>query len=201
MQFTKDAVPGIVDGTITLTFRGWTKTQARAGGKHRVWGHLIHVDDVRCVSASEITDAEAVQAGEASASNILDRLGAKASDPIWRVQFRYVGQDDRIGLRNADAMDEERRASIQARLDRMDKSSKSGPWTAKTLRLIASYPGVVSTALARQMDDDRPSFKINVRKLKELGLTESLDIGYRLSPLAMAFLRLDGATEPVRVVK
>ena len=37
------------------------------------------------------------------------------------------------------------------------------------------------------MGSDRPSFKINVRKLKELGLTESLEVGYRLSPLGKAF--------------
>jgi hypothetical protein len=32
------------------------------------------------------------------------------------------------------------------------------------------------------MGFDRPVFKINIRKLKESGLTESLEVGYRLSP-------------------
>ena len=31
-------------------------------------------------------------------------------------------------------------------------------------------------------------FKRDVRKLKELGLTESLEIGYRLSPRGVAFM-------------
>ncbi len=31
-------------------------------------------------------------------------------------------------------------------------------------------------------------FKTNVRKLKALGLTESLEVGYRLSPRGRAFL-------------
>ena len=35
---------------------------------------------------------------------------------------------------------------------------------------------------------DRPAFKLNVRKLKALGLTESLEVGYRLSPRGAAFL-------------
>ena len=57
-------------------------------------------------------------------------------------------------------------------------------------RLIAAYPGIVSTRLAQRMKMERQEFKINVRKLKELGLTESLEIGYRLSPLGEAFMKV-----------
>ncbi|MCU1391230.1 MAG: hypothetical protein JWL72_4568, partial [Ilumatobacteraceae bacterium] len=92
-------------------------------------------------------------------------------------------------LRSTPEMSDDERAVIQQRLDRMDRASRVGPWTAKTLRLIDTYPGMVSTALARQLGHDRPAFKINVRKLKELGLTESLEVGYRLSPLGDAFIR------------
>lgn len=191
MQFTKDAVPGIVDGTITVTFRGWTRAQAKVGGRYRTWGQLIEVDDVRFVDATDITDEEARLAGEASAAAVLARLGDGATRPIWRVQFRFIGQDDRIVRRNDAELDDGRRAAIQARLDRLDQAGKNGPWTTKTLRLIATYPGVVSTALARRLDYDRPAFKINVRKLKELGLTQSLEIGYRLSPLGEAFVGID----------
>ena len=38
------------------------------------------------------------------------------------------------------------------------------------------------------MNMERAAFKINVRKLKELGLTESLEVGYRLSPLGEVFM-------------
>jgi len=38
---------------------------------------------------------------------------------------------------------------------------------------------------------DKPSFKRRVRSLKELGLTESLEIGYRLSPRGRRFRRDD----------
>ena len=74
------------------------------------------------------------------------------------------------------------------RLDRLDRSAGK-PWTRTTLQLIEKYPGVVSTALARHTGQERPAFKINVRKLKEMGLTESLDVGYRLSPRGEALLR------------
>jgi ribosomal protein S19E (S16A) len=42
--------------------------------------------------------------------------------------------------------------------------------------------------LALQVDADVPSFKRRVRQLKELGLTESLEVGYRLSPRGRAVL-------------
>ena len=48
---------------------------------------------------------------------------------------------------------------------------------------------MVSTALARHTGQERPDFKINVRKLKEMGLTESLQVGYQLSPRGVALLR------------
>ncbi|MCU1501617.1 MAG: hypothetical protein JWM12_971, partial [Ilumatobacteraceae bacterium] len=76
--------------------------------------------------------------------------------------------------------------ALRARLARLDRGR---PWTRSTLRLIERYPGVVSTALARHAGMDRAAFKLDVRKLKELGLTESLDIGYRLSPRGEALLR------------
>jgi hypothetical protein len=196
MQFTKDTIAGIVAGTTTLTFRGWKKALAVPGGRHRIWGQLIEVDEIRVIRASDITDADARRAGEISAAKILARLGDKAKDPIYRIEFHYVGPDDRIGLRNSvEELTDERRADIQARLDRMDRASKDGPWTAKSLRLIATYPGLVSTVLARQLGHERPAFKLNVRKLKELGLTESLEIGYRLSPLGLAFTGLDPTVE------
>jgi hypothetical protein len=35
---------------------------------------------------------------------------------------------------------------------------------------------------------ERAPFKLDVRKLKRLGLTESLEVGYRLSPRGRAFI-------------
>jgi hypothetical protein len=109
---------------------------------------------------------------------------------VWRVEFRCVGEDDRIARRNDDSLNSEKLEELVVRLERMDKASSTGAWTRQILQLIAAHPGVVSTTLARKMKMERAPFKINVRKLKELGLTESLEIGYRLSPLGEAFLKL-----------
>jgi hypothetical protein len=42
--------------------------------------------------------------------------------------------------------------------------------------------------IAASIGREKLPFKADVRKLKELGLTESLDVGYRLSPRGRAFL-------------
>jgi hypothetical protein len=79
--------------------------------------------------------------------------------------------------------------AITKRLDRMDIRSEEGPWTRRTLQLIAEQPGVVSTVLARQMKRERYAFKALVRKLKDLGLTYSLEVGYCVSPRGRAYLK------------
>jgi hypothetical protein len=54
--------------------------------------------------------------------------------------------------------------------------------------LIAAQPGVVARELAAGVGLPRDDFKVRVRRLKELGLTESLEVGYRLSPRGRAYL-------------
>lgn len=79
--------------------------------------------------------------------------------------------------------------AITKRLDRWDAASKEGPWTRRTLELISQQPGVVSTVLAKQMRRERLVFKGLVRRLKDLGLTYSLEVGYCLSPRGRAYLK------------
>ena len=71
---------------------------------------------------------------------------------------------------------------VIARLDRMDGRA-GAPWTRATLHLIGEQPGVVSTVLAAQLGRERFALKADIRKLKALGLTQSLEVGYRLTPL------------------
>ena len=190
MLFSMDSWPGLADGSITLTFRTWTKPQAKQGGRYRVGGMLLEATDVRQVTALSITDADARRAGASDATAIRKRMKTDDDDQlVWRIELQFLGQDDRIERRNADDLSTDDLADLRARLDRLDRRSPTGPWTRSTLRLIEKYPGVVSTTLARHAKQERPAFKVNVRKLKELGLTESLDTGYRLSPRGRAVLQ------------
>ena len=78
-----------------------------------------------------------------------------------------------------------------AKLARMD-AGKRGPWTRRVLTLIRDRPAVRAGDLYADAGyEDLLSFKRDVRRLKELGLTESLEVGYRLSPRgAAAFARM-----------
>ena len=68
-------------------------------------------------------------------------------------------------------------------------SSKRGePWTRRVLELIDARPETVAEDLAASLGMEKLPFKRDVRKLKELGLTESLLVGYRLSPRGRAYL-------------
>ena len=189
MLFSASAWPGLADGSITVTFRTWAKPQAKVGGRYRVAGMLLEATDGRQVPAGSLTDDDAVAAGEANRAALLARLRHPRPDTaVWRVGLRYVGIDDRIERRAVDTLTDDDIAALRSRLERLDRGA-GGPWTRTTLQLIEKYPGVVSTALARHTGQERPDFKINVRKLKEMGLTESLQVGYQLSPRGQALLR------------
>ena len=74
---------------------------------------------------------------------------------------------------------------LAARLGRLDARR---PWTAATLALIAAHPGRRAPELAALLGRETLAFKQDVRKLGALGLTESLEVGYRLSPRGEALL-------------
>ena len=79
-------------------------------------------------------------------------------------------------------------AALIQRLEAMDRRSRIGPWTLATLRAIEARPGVLAAKLARALGRALDEFKRDVRKLKVLGLTFSLEIGYRLTPKGEALL-------------
>ncbi len=87
-----------------------------------------------------------------------------------------------------DALTERDREELSTRLAKMDRLSRHGRWTGETLALIADNPRVKASRLAAMVDRDTQPFKADVRKLKRLGLTLSLEVGYELSPRGRAFL-------------
>lgn len=62
------------------------------------------------------------------------------------------------------------------------------PVDLASLSRIARQPGVVAKQLAAEAGIERDRFKTDIRKLKAMGLTVSLEVGYRLSPRGAAFL-------------
>jgi hypothetical protein len=153
---------------------------------------LVEVTSVDRVPVRSLTAADARRAGAASLAALrhgLDRL--HHDRPVYRIGLRYAGADPRHALREA-VPDAAEIDAIVAWLDRLDRASPTGPWTRATLLLIDELPATRAPDLAQRMGRDTPSFKQNVRKLKERGLTESLDIGYRLSARGAAVLDHEG---------
>lgn len=170
-------------GTIDLAFRRWAKPRVVVGTRMRTSVGLLEVTSVE--KAGRITAEDARRAGAPSLQALKDALSARSGDPAWRIGLRYAGPDPREALREQ-VPDEAEIAEINARLARLDKASAYGAWTRETLDLIDLNPTVRAPDLAAQVGRATADFKKDVRKLKELGLTESLDIGYLLSPRGRA---------------
>ncbi len=178
---------GVADGSITLAFRRWRKQDVRVGTTFRTVAGVVRVDEVTQVDPDAITDVDAVLAGHPDADRLRSRLAPDASLPTYRVVLSWVGQDPRIALREDDRLTADDVAAIDARLERLDRASSHGPWTMATLALIARRPLVRAPDLAAEVGRERDPFKIDVRKLKNLGLTISHPVGYELSPRGVAY--------------
>src|SRR5262249_19411560 len=174
--------PGIVDGSITRTFRRWKRLQVVPGNRYRQPFGEVEVVSANEVVERSITAVDAELAGYGSRDELLAELAKYSEGTLYRIDFRFAGADQRIALRQKDDLSEAEIDALVKRLTRLDKASSHGPWTRQALELIDRNPGVVSTVLAAEMGIERPAFKIDIRKLKESGLTESLEVGYRLSP-------------------
>ena len=172
-------------GEIDLAFRRWERPRLRVGTRMRTGIGLVEVSSVDQVE--DITESDAARAG-ATPEQLMRLMERKAPSPIWRIGLRFAGADPRVELRSRSELSADDRAVLLERLDRFDTASRQGPWTREVLALIRAHPGRRAPDLAAQLGRETLSFKRDVRKLKELGLTESLEIGYRLSPRGAALL-------------
>lgn len=177
----------IKDGRIDLAFRRWDRPRVKVGTRMRTVVGVVEVTSVERVAAGALRADDARRAGAGSVAALRAALAHRTDRPVWRVGLAYVGADPREALREQ-VPDAGEIAVIRARLDRLDAASRHGPWTRPSLDLIDRNPGVRAPDLAAQLGRETLEWKADVRKLKELGLTESLAIGYRLSPRGEAVL-------------
>ena len=198
MLFRKEVLDRIEHGKITLAFRKWNRPSVKQGGFLKTAVGLLSIDSVEVVKEDEITEAEAIEAGYDSVDKVLEKLSERPEGEIFRIRFRVAGPDPRIDLRQRRELTAHEWQDVERRLKRLDKASRAGPWTTKVLELIGINAGVRAGDLAPRVDQEKEKFKQNVRKLKNLGLTESLETGYRLSPRGRVVLeRLKDESEPI----
>jgi hypothetical protein len=192
MLFTAATLRGLTQGRVTCTYRRWEVVRPRVGSRFTTSAGVVEVTSITRADEQHLTERDAAEAGFESVAELIKWCSAKGNGDLYRIGIALAGPDPRIELRRADNLDAADIATLSAKLDRMDGVADQA-WTRNTLRQIQRLPGVVSTELAAEVGQERHAYKLRVRRLKALGLTESLERGYRLSPRGQAYLAaLDG---------
>ena len=178
----------IVRGEISLVFRRWKRPTVRTGGSLRTALGVLRIIEIAAVEEPDVSDADAAAAGYASRAALLADLGSRTGQ-LYRIAVEYGGADPRAALRQQDDLSEADAEALLRRLERLDARSPTGPWTLRVLTEIETNPGVAARVLARRLGCGKDWLKPQVRKLKNLGLTVSLTVGYELSPRGRATLK------------
>ena len=186
MLLNRRALDGIEAGEIDLAFRRWKRPTVKAGGTLRTRIGVLAIDRVEPISERRITGEDVRRAGFGSRRELLASL--RPEGRLYRIELHRIGDDPRVALRRKSRIGAAERAELDERLARMDRA-REAPWTRRVLELIADRPETLAAELAASLGMEKAPFKRDVRKLKELGLTESLPVGYRLSPRGRAYLR------------
>lgn len=181
MLFRNRVLDGIKAGRITLAFRYWTKPTVRAGGTLRTPIGVLAIESVEATLPDDISGEDARRAGFDSREALLADLRKGRDGTLYRIGFHVAAQDPREALRRNDRLDADDLAGLLDQLAALDKNSRSGPWTIEALRLIGERDGRSAGEIVERLGIKKPMVKRKIRQLKELGLTESLPRGYRLS--------------------
>ena len=187
----------IVRKEVSLVFRRWRRPTIRTGGSLHTAVGVLRILEVTAVQDSDVSDVAAQAAGYASRAALLEDLGTRAGQ-LYRIGVEYGGPDPRVALRRQDELSEADADELLRRLGRLDARSTTGPWTLRVLAEIEARPGVAARVVAQRLGCEKDWLKPQVRKLKNLGLTVSLPVGYELSPRGRVVLQhlRAGSTPP-----
>jgi len=193
LLFQKRFHAGLVEGSVTRTFRLWDSPHVKVGGRYRVHPiGVVEVSQVSRVPLSALTDADARAGGFESKAALLEYLRPVAKVPltsaslVFDVTLKHAGDGDRVQIAMDAKLTKDDVLTIAKRLERLDQKK---PWTMKALKLIKRRPRIAASKLAPSMGLETLPFKVNVRKLKRLGLTQSFEVGYEVSPRGLAFMK------------
>ena len=95
MQFSADLRDLVANGTVTVSYRLWTRPKVKVGGVYRSGSVMIEIDDIDLLPFSTITDDDLARTGEHDLESL--RRRAAHAGPIhddtlvYRVEFHVVG--------------------------------------------------------------------------------------------------------------
>lgn len=190
MLFRKEFLEGIRTGAVTLAFRRWRRTSVRAGGTLLTPVGQLSIKSVEPVPLNLISASDAHRAGYQSREMLLAELQRRPEGEIYRIELGPLLPDPRIAMREMSTVTDAEFQVLQNQLNRLDARAVDGAWTFRALAAVSSHPGVRAGDLCGLVGQQKERFKLNMRKLKNLGLSESLGTGYRLSPRGEALLSL-----------
>lgn len=188
MLFKEIHLQGIKSGEITLAFRKWQKVSVNSGSLLHTSIGLVEIGDIQVVNEVDITESDAQQAGFIDKKHLLKSFGKNSSGTIFQISVRYHSPDPRIKLREQNELSEQHFIDLKKKLERLDNYSKQGHWTNKVLLTIKDNPNLHAIGIAKLTGFEKDWLKLNIRKLKNLGLTMSHHIGYEVSPLGNKYL-------------
>jgi len=168
-------------GEITCTVRIWHKPRVKVGKQYAFGAGAIEVERIQEIGFESLTPALARRSGFASLVELLKVAKHGAGERVFLIDFRYVDKPAKQPTSANRVPNRDEMAELTDKLDAMDRRA-GRPWTRATVQAIAADPGRRAGDLARLLGRERMEFKKDVRKLKALGLTISLEVGYRLSP-------------------
>ena len=168
-------------GRVDTLFRRWTRPTVKTGGTLITARGVLSIEVVEAVDMETVSDDDLRRGGLADRAALEAWLDRGKPGTLYRIRVKPGGADPRIALRDAvDDLD-----AVEHALAKLDARGK---WTEQVLLLIEAHPGRLAQSLADEVGLDKLKFKARVRQLKALGLTQSLDIGYRLAPRGTALL-------------
>lgn len=190
LLFKKPFHEGLKTGAITITYRRWQKPHVKPRGRYRCHPiGVLEVDRVELVTVGVITREDAGRAGfetrEALVAYLAELGPLDDATEVYRVELHHGGDGDRVELALEDDLDA---AAIEVIRDKLARMDKGEAWTQKTLAIIDKHPRVAASKLAAKLGRETLPFKTDVRKLKKLGLTQSFEVGYEISPRGRAYL-------------
>ena len=180
----------IREGTVSLAFRKWKKPAVKTGSLIKTAVGLVCIGNITLVPADQLTNAQAVKAGYKNLAALLKALNDIPQGDIYKIPVSYHAEDPRIALREQEVLSPEAYVLLKTKLERLDQYSRTGSWTLQILQAIQRYPLLKAADLALNTGKEKDWLKLNIRKLKNLGLTISHDPGYELSPLGKAYLEI-----------
>lgn len=189
---------GIKAGKITLAFRKWKKPTVREGSRIKTALGVVEIGGVSEIKLEDITKKDSASAGFESLETLLEILNKIEGGVIYKIKVKYYSEDPRLALRKQTSLTEKEFLVLQKKLERLDKASKDGKWTVSVLKAIKDNPELRAADLARKLKKEKDGLKINIRKLKNLGLTISHEVGYSISPLGEFVLEKVTTSPPLR---